>query len=127
MPVAEIEAALLLRCAINRAVRLARDPPLVNKPCAFSSYPISDPSQRTTVCSICVADGDERQEVTLAFRVEARRSPKAPTGVDGEATYPKNLGWPLCRLPSITSRQSSIMAWSDAGSLGGGSSNRTLR
>ena len=59
---------------------------LVKTPLAFSSYPINAPSQRTTVCSIWVAEGEERHEVTLAFKVDASRSAKAPTGVDGEAT-----------------------------------------
>src|SRR6478672_633691 len=81
-----------LRLAINKAVRFAMEPPLVNKPCAFLLYPISSPIHRMTSFSKSVPPGADRQHVTFAFSAEATRSAYAPMAVAGDATYPKNRG-----------------------------------
>jgi len=51
-------------------MRFASDPPLVGPP-ANPAHPIASASQATTVRSIVIATGDERQAVTFWFRTEA--------------------------------------------------------
>src|SRR6266851_8309813 len=94
-PFREAPLPAFARCAISNAVMLAIEPPLVSRPRASLSYPIKEPSQRTTVRSISVAAGPDRQDVTFAFSADAIRSANAPAGVAGDATYPKKRGWPL--------------------------------
>ncbi len=85
-PVLAVSLPNFLRLAINKAVRFAIEPPLVNKPCAVLLYPISSPNQRTTNFSTSVPPGADRQQVTFAFSAEVTRSAYAPIAVDGDAT-----------------------------------------
>src|SRR6266576_7166522 len=89
-PVAATSLFAVARWATIKAVRFAIDPPLVSMPVAPGAYPISAASQRTTIRSISVAAGPERQDGTFELSAEAIKSAKAPGAVAGEATYPKN-------------------------------------
>jgi hypothetical protein len=65
--------------AIARAMRLAAEPPphrLPMKP----GHPTASASQPTTVRSIVVPAGADRQDVTFWLRTAASHSPRTPTG-----------------------------------------------
>jgi hypothetical protein len=84
----------------------------------FGSKPTNSFSQSITWCSIVVADGAERQDVTFWLSADARKSATTPGKLPADWTYPNMRGCPLWRLPATTCAKSAITAAASCGSLG---------
>ncbi len=78
--------SVLARSAVARPAKFANDPPLSSTPSPLGSKPTIVFSHSITWCSMVVAAGADRHEVTFWLIAEASRSAIAPAKLPEDCT-----------------------------------------